>query len=239
MARLPRLVVAGQAHHVIQRGTGRQLVFRSADDFSRMLEMLADVARKFDLAIHAYVLMGNHFHLLLTPADRSSLSAGMQALGRSYVRYFNDRNGRIGALWEGRFKATFIESERYLFTCMSYIDLNPVRAALAAHPSEYAWSSYGHNAGLRRDPIIKEHPLFWALGNTPFARQAAYREIVDAGISLVDQAGLTEATLKGWGFGTPSYLQSLAASLVRRTSPLKKGRPFKQAQSNSKQSVPI
>ena len=227
MARLPRLVVAGQAHHVIQRGTGRQLVFRSADDFSRMLELLADVARKFDLAIHAYVLMGDHFHLLLTPVDREGLSAGMQALGRSYVRYFNDRNGRVGALWEGRFKATLIESERYLFTCMSYIDLNPVRAALVVHPSKYAWSSYGHNTGIRPGPIVKEHPLFWALGNTPFARQAAYREIVDTGISLIDQAALTEATLKGWAFGTPSYIQGLAPTLTRRPFPMKKGRPTK------------
>ncbi len=196
-----------------------------------MLEMLAEVSRKFDLAIHAYVLMGNHFHLLLTPADQKGLSAGMQALGRSYVRYFNDRNGRIGALWEGRFKAAIIESERYLFTCMSYIDLNPVRAALVVHPSEYAWSSYGHNAGIRHGSIVKEHPLFWALGNTPFARQAAYREIVDTGISLIDQARLTEATLKGWAFGTPSYIHGLASSVTRRPSPMKKGRPVKPRQS--------
>ena len=227
MARLPRLVVAGQPHHIIQRGTGRQLVFRSAEDFSRMLEMLVDVSKRFDLAIHAYVLMGNHFHLLLTPADRNGLSAGMQALGRSYVRYFNDRNDRIGALWEGRFKATLIESERYLFTCMSYIDLNPVRAAIVEHPSEYTWSSYGHNAGIRHGPIVKEHPLFWALGNTPFARQAAYREIVDTGISIVDQARLTEATLKGWAFGTPGYIHGLASSTTRRPSPMKRGRPTK------------
>lgn len=228
MARLPRLVVAGQPHHVIQRGAGLQPVFRSADDFSRMLVMLADMSGKYGLAIHSYVLMADHFHLLLTPTDRRGLSAGMQALGRGYVRYFNDRYDRAGALWESRFKATVIESERYLFKCMSYVELNPVRACIAAHPAEYAWSSFGHNAGLRQDPIIKEHPLFWALGNTPFARQAAYREIVDAGISAIDQASLTDATLKGWAYGTPEYINSLQPGLSRRPSPLKKGRPPKR-----------
>ena len=229
MARLPRLVVAGQPHHVIQRGTGRQLVFRSPDDFSRMLVILAEMSNKFDLAIHGYVLMGNHFHLLMTPTDKQGLSVGMQALGRAYVRSFNDRYERAGALWQGRFKATLVESERYLFTCMSYIELNPVRAGIAAHPSEYVWSSYGHNTGLRHDPIIKEHPLYWALGNTPFARQDAYREIVDTGISIIDQVSLTEATLKGWAYGTSEYIDSLLPSLSRRPSPLKKGRPPKRS----------
>ena len=226
MARLPRLVVAGQPHHVIQRGTNQQLVFRSNVDYERMLSLIGNASRDFDVAIHAYVLMSNHFHLLATPATSSGLSMLMQSLGRSYVRYYNDLHQRTGTLWQGRYRATVIDSERYLFTCMAYIDLNPVRAGLASVPGEYSWSSYQHNVGHRVDPIVSEHPLFWALGNTPFAREAAYKEIVDLGVGREDHGTITKATLKGWVLGSDGPTLT-GKELSRRGLPLPRGRPRK------------
>ncbi len=224
MARLPRLAVAGQPHHLIQRGTNRQPIFRDAADFTRMLQLLSDHSRSNQVAIHAYVLMGNHFHLLVTPGQAKGLSTMMQGVGRAYVRYFNDRYHRTGTLWEGRFKGTVIDSEHYLFICMAYIELNPVRAGIVASPGEYAWSSYSHNTGQRKDPLIREHPLFWALGNTPFAREAAYRDIVEAGVSANKQAEVTDATLRGWALGGLNGSLS-KQDLPRRAVPLAKGRP--------------
>lgn len=226
MARLPRLVMPGQPHHIIQRGTDRQPVFRSPDDYRRMLDLLAEHSARLGIAIHAYVLMSNHFHLLATPSTSEGLSVLMQSVGRHYVRYFNDRHKRTGTLWEGRFKATIIDSERYLFTCMAYIDLNPVRAGIVGEPSQYEWSSYAHNAGIRADPLIKEHALFWALGNTPFAREAAYREIVAGGISHADQSTITQATLRGWVLAPPDS-PVMSGEMSRRPAPLPRGRPRK------------
>lgn len=224
MARLPRLVVPGQPHHVIQRGTNRQPLFRSDDDFLRMLALLGDAAADARVAVHGYVLMHNHFHLLLTPQDAASFSRLMQMIGRSYVRYYNDRYQRSGALFEGRFKATVIDSERYLFTCMAYIELNPVRAGMVVDPADYRWSSYGHNTGRGKDPIISEHPLFWALGNTPFAREAAYREIVQAGIRRETELAITDATLKSWVLGADAAVFAEQPP-TRRATPLQRGRP--------------
>lgn len=224
MARLPRLVVPGQPHHIIQRGTNRQPLFRSDDDFERMLAILKEAARDTGVGIHAYVLMHNHLHILATPSDAKGLSILMQVIGRRYVRYYNDRYQRTGALFEGRYKATAIDSERYLFICMAYIELNPVRAGMVGGPSDYPWSSYAHNAGLKPDPLINEHPLFWALGNTPFAREAAYREIVDLGVRRDAEQAITESTLKGWVLGADGAA-FVTQPLSRRATPLPRGRP--------------
>jgi len=129
MARLPRLTLAGYPHHIIQRGNNRQVIFADAQDFEAMLALLADNAQKFAVAVHAYVLMDNHFHLLATPATAEALPLMMQAVGRSYVRYFNQRHGRTGTLWEGRYRSTLIETERYLLACMVYTIIG-VRAQL-------------------------------------------------------------------------------------------------------------
>lgn len=151
MARLPRLTLAGQAHHVIQRGNNRQAIFCDSSDRERFLQLLAESAPRFGIALHAYVLMPDHFHLLATPTAADGLPQFMQAVGRRYVRHFNDRHGRSGTLWEGRYRSTLIQAERYLLPCMVYIDLNPVRAGLAVEARVYAWSSCGHYAGLRHN----------------------------------------------------------------------------------------
>ncbi|MCS7101111.1 MAG: transposase, partial [Burkholderiaceae bacterium] len=132
MARLPRVAAAGYPHHVIQRGIDRQPVFRAPADYRRYLECVADQLAVREVALHAYVLMPNHVHLLLTPGTREALSRFMQGIGRRYVRWFNDAYARSGALWEGRFRCTVIDADRYLLACMRYIELNPVRAGLAA-----------------------------------------------------------------------------------------------------------
>ena len=227
MARLPRLTLAGVPHHVIQRGNNRQQVFRGAEDFQTFLGLLLDYARQFDVAVHAYVLMDNHFHLLVTPQTTDGLPQMMQALGRRYVRYFNDRHQRTGTLWEGRYRSTIIDSERYLLACMAYLDLNPVRAGMVAQAQDYPWSSHAHYIGQRTDRLITPHALLWDLGNTPFAREAAYAQRVADGLHPQEQAEITDAALKGWALGGPQFLQQAQQHTGRRVSPSPAGRPRK------------
>ena len=225
MARLPRLTLPGYPHHVIQRGNNRQPIFNTAADHQYLLELLHQSAARFEVAVHAYVLMGNHFHLLATPQIDKGLPQMMQAIGRSYVRYFNTQNARSGTLWEGRYRSTLIEAGRYLIPCMAYLDLNPVRAGLVAEACDYPWSSYGFYAGLRSDRLITPHPLFWALGNTPFAREAAYAELVAAGVSPALQLALTNAALTGWALGDPDFIAGLQKLTSRRVGIAQAGRP--------------
>ncbi len=225
MARLPRLTVPGFAHHVIQRGNNRQMVFVDAADRERFQALLAEQSRLWHVAVHAYVLMGNHFHLLLTPETSEGLPRTMQAVGRSYVRYFNDRHRRTGTLWEGRYRSTIVQSERYLLACMAYIELNPVRAGLVVRPSDYLWSSHAHHVGLRTDPLVTSHALFWALGNTPFAREAAYRDLVQAGLSVDERDALARTAHTGWPLGDGGFIAALQQKTSRRVVRNPAGRP--------------
>lgn len=225
MARLPRLTLPGVPHHVIQRGNNRQPIFAEAADYSFFIDLLAENAKRFEVQVHAYVLMGNHFHLLATPETEEGLPQMMQAVGRRYVRYFNDRQGRSGTLWEGRYRSTLVQTERYLLACMVYIDLNPVRAGLVQDPRDYPWSSYGHAIGLRADKLVTPHPLWWELGNTPFAREAAYANLVQAGISSAQQQELTQSALRGWALGDADFVANLQRRTDRRLTPAAAGRP--------------
>lgn len=228
MARLPRLSLPGYPHHVIQRGNNRQAIFSSAADYQTLLDLIEENTKKFGVALHAYVLMSNHFHLLVTPESADSLPRMMQAVGRRYVRHFNDRQGRTGTLWEGRYRSTLIQTESYLLACMAYIDLNPVRAALVAQARDYPWSSHGHYAGLRSDRLVTPHPLFWTLGNTPFAREAAYAEMVHAGVPAGQQTALTQSALSGWALGDPDFVADLQKRTERRVSKTRVGRPVRK-----------
>ncbi len=225
MARLLRLTLAGCAHHVIQRGNNRQPVFSSAEDHLAMIELLREHGRRLDVAVHAYVLMSNHFHLLATPATDDGIPKLMQAVGRSYVRRFNDAHGRSGTLWEGRYRSTLIQAERYLLDCMVYIDLNPVRAGLVTRPADYRWSSHQHYVGQSSEPMLTPHRLYWALGNTPFAREAAYADLVRTGLSPPRESELTESALRGWVLGEPGFLSELQQRTRRRLSRAVAGRP--------------
>jgi putative transposase len=234
MARLPRLTLPGHPHHVIQRGNNRQAIFASPPDYQMMLDLLDENARKFGVGIHAYVLMGNHFHLLATPQTLDGLPQMMQAVGRRYVRYFNDRQKRSGTLWEGRYKSTLIQTERYLLACMAYIDLNPVRAGMVGQARDYAWSSHAHYIGLRVDKLVTPHPLFWDLGNTPFAREAVYAEMVQTGISDSQQAALTDSAMRGWALGEPDFVKKLQQMTERRVSKSTAGRPVLDPKNRTK-----
>lgn len=229
MARLPRLILPGQPHHVILRGNNRQAIFYSDLDRQHLLATLAEGAAQHRVAIHAYVLMDNHLHLLLTPPDADTLSRMMQSLGRRYVGWFNARHQRSGTLWEGRFRAGLIEGERHLLACMRYIELNPVRAGLVAEPAQWPWSSARHHLGLARDALVTEHELYWSLGNTPFEREHAYREFVAQGVALSEQMQFTDAVLRGRPLGGADFLKPLAATHGAVMTRRPRGRPRKPA----------
>lgn len=228
MARLPRLVVAQQPHHILQQGNNRQPIFCDSDDYAAFLGWLRDAARQFKVAVHAYVLMSNHFHLLATPADEEGLGRMMQWVGRHYVPYFNRKHGHVGTLWQGRFKASVIEAPRYLLTCYRYLDSNPVRVGLATNAAQYPWSSCAHHVGSRVDPLITDHPLYWSLGNTPFEREAQYKALLEQELPPEQIALLNATLLKGWVLGDPGFQQSLAQQVNRRVAPAKRGRPRKE-----------
>lgn len=225
MARLPRVSLAGLPHHVVQRGNNRQAIFVDAQDREFLVELLGAQSRLLGVALHAYVLMDNHFHLIATPDSAQAMSLLMQSVGRRYVRYFNQRTQRTGTLWEGRYRSALVQPETYLLTCMAYVDLNPVRAGLAVTAADFPWSSYGHYAGQRVDRAITPHPLVWAMGNTPFAREAAYVQRVRTGVSESDQRAVTESVLHGWALGAPSFVADLQKSTPRRLAKGKPGRP--------------
>lgn len=177
MPRKTRFDLPGIPQHVIQRGNNREPCFFAEADYRRYLSDLSTSAKKYSCAIHAYVLMTNHVHLLVTSDIPYGISQMMQALGRRYVYYINHEHRRTGTLWEGRFKAALIDTEAYLLTCMRYIELNPVRAAMVAHPADYPWSSYAMNALGRADALVTPHPIYLALDAVPTRRQQAYREL--------------------------------------------------------------
>ena len=227
MARLPRLVLPNHPHHILQSANDGQLVFREDEDFERFLGWLRDSAREFKVAVHAYVLMPDHLHLLATPATVDGLAQMMQRLGRYYVPWFNAKYGRSGGLFKGRFKTSLTDSEKYFMVCSRYIESNPVRSQLVGDAGQYRWSSYAHHCGLKPDSLITDHALYWALGNTPFQREAAYRELSLPMLSEKEMAVLDAAVLKGWPLGSDAFKAQLQQRATRQVLPAKRGRPFK------------
>lgn len=225
MARLPRLVVAGHVHHVLQRGNNKQPIFINVEDYQRMLSLLAEHAVRDKVAIHAYVLMGNHFHLLVTPETSDGLSTMMQSVGRRYVQYFNKRYQRSGTLWEGRYRATLLQPERWLISSKIFIDLNPVRGGLVARALDYQWSSHGHYVGHHVDKLVTPHERYWGLGNTPFAREARYAELVSHGLLARQHTELIESVLKGWPLGDAQFIDGVQKQTLRRVVRRHAGRP--------------
>jgi len=233
MARLARLALAHHLHHIIHRGHNLQPIAQDDEDRRALMAALQDCAATHKVAIHAYVLMPNHLHLLATPATNEGLSRMMQALGRRYVAAFNQRHDRVGTLWEGRFRAAPVEAATYLLPLMRSIELNPQRAGLAADPADYAWSSAAHHLGRRRDPLITDPADFWALGNTPFERELTWRRWLEEGEVEAERKRLIEAAVRGWPLGSAAYLAALGALIDRPIVPRPRGRPRKA------KSVPI
>jgi REP-associated tyrosine transposase len=181
-------------------------------------------ARKCEAAIHAYVLMTNHLHVLVTPRLATSVPKMMQSVGGVYVHYFNTRYKRSGTLWEGRYKAAIVDDERYLLTCMRYIELNPVRAGMVPCPDEYHWSSYRANALGAADALVEQHPAFVQLAPSIADRRAAYRDLFRYSISNADLSAIRDATQNAWALGGPAFQDKTAAS-SRRAQRLPMGRP--------------
>ena len=230
MARLPRLVIPGQPQHVIVRGNNRSDIFCAEADYRFYLDKLKSAAEKHGCRLHAYALMTNHVHLLITPESEESIGKSLQTLGRHYVQYFNYTYKRTGTLWEGRYKSTLIDSESYLLTCMRYIELNPVRAGMVAHPLEYPWSSYACNATGSADGLVKPHLEYRRLGKTPEERQAAYRQLFKHHVAEKSINEIRDATNKGWVLGSDRFRQRLQKQQERRVAPSPRGGDRKSEQ---------
>ena len=229
MARLGRYFLPDQPLHVIQRGTNRQAIFHEADDYRAYLRWLGAAAEAHGCTIHAYVLMTNHVHLLVTPQAADSLPRLMQGLGRNYVRYINRAYRRTGTLWEGRYRAAPIDSDPYFLSCSLYIELNPVRAKMVAHPRDYSWSSYRAHAYGKADPLIADHALYRSLGRTQAERQKSYRALFAKPLGQDFIHDLREATNGGWAMGGERFKAQIAAALKRRAAPLPPGPKPKSA----------
>jgi putative transposase len=228
MVRLGRYFLPDQPLHVIQRGNNREAIFFAEDDYACYRDWLAAAAAEYGCAIHAYVLMTNHVHLLVTPSGPQSLPRTMQSLGRRYVRHVNAKYRRTGTLWEGRYRAAPIDSEAYFLACCRYIELNPVRARMVRRPHDYAWSSYHAHARDAIDPLLSGHALFDGLGTSPVDRQKAYRGLFRTAPDADFADALRAATNGGWALGDARFKRQIAKALGRRVAPLPKGRPLGQ-----------
>lgn len=216
MARQSRFVITGQPQHVIQRGNNRQDIFLEEADYAFFVEKLTDALEVYQCELHAYVLMTNHVHILITPHTDDGISKVMQVLGRYYVQYFNKKYKRTGTLWEGRYKATLVDSERYFLICMRYIELNPVRAKdMASEPSEYLWSSYRHNALGKIDRMITPHLEYLRLGKTEEIRQINYVSLFEDDISSKTLNDIREATNKAWVLGGSEFKAKVERKMKR------------------------
>ena len=225
MPRRPRIILPGVPLHLIQRGNNRQACFFADEDYRIYLDWLNQYARDTGCAIHAYALMTNHVHLLLTPETESGAGELMRRLGQRYVQYVNRTYRRSGTLWEGRFRSCLTQEEDYLLGCYRYIELNPVRANMVQHPAEYPWSSYRVNVQGEASKLVMAHPLYTALGSDEIARSVSYRELfryhLDPG--LIDEIRL--ATNGNFALGSVHFQKQVAAALGRRVTPGKSGRP--------------
>jgi putative transposase len=218
MARWPRITIPGLPLHITQRGNNRTATFIDATDYAQYRVFLLYSSQRERCAIHAYALMSNHVHLLVTPATPHGASRLMQSVGRLYVRHFNARHRRSGTLWEGRFKSSLVESSRYFLACSRYIDLNPVRAGLARSPDSYEWSSYACLGRSDHDPLITLHDEYLALGRTRLDRAAEYRAFCTAGLLPRFAESIRRATHTGSVLGSDDFTSGLARTLQRRVS---------------------
>jgi putative transposase len=232
MARKPRLNVVGNPQHVIQRGNNRQATFFAEEDYRFYLDCLIEASQKYASDIHVYVLMTNHVHLLVTLGQPESISRLMQSVGRRYVQYINYTYKRSGTLWEGRYKASLIQSEQYLLTCMRYIELNPVRAGIVKHPQDYPWTSYRANALGAADELITRHPEYQSLGITPEQKQQAYQALFLTHLTPETLHEVRAALNSELVTGTDRFKAEIETALGRRVQPKPRGRPRKQSDIN-------
>ena len=229
MPRKPRFFLPDIPAHIVQRGHSREPVFYEDGDYSVYLGWLEEAAERYECAIHAYVLMTNHIHILATPHDKQGISRMMQYIGRKYVPYINYTYGTSGSIWEGRYKASLIHDEEYLLTCMRYIELNPVRASMVNNPSQYRWSSYRANAQGKGNPIITPHALYTAIGKNMTQRIAAYRTLFAAHIDKDSLRVIRAAWQTGTPLGNDYFREKIERKLKSKVGQARRGRPSKRA----------
>lgn len=225
MARLARLCIPGWPHLLVQRGRDHQAVFVDDVDRTSFRELLRETAAQQGTQVHAYGLLDDEVRLLATPAEADGLSRLVQAIGRRYVARFNRRHGRSGGLWEGRFRATVIEPEQHLLACMLFVEGGAGDTSLGQHDNP--WSSLLHHLGAQVDLVVTEPAQYWALGNTPFEREARYRQLHQQALTERQLAEIVKALNAGWPLGSASFRQSLETATTRRLMPLPRGRPRK------------
>jgi len=227
MPRRARISVPGIAWHIIQRGNNRSPCFFAHEDYQKYLSILRKQAQSHACQVHAYVLMTNHVHLLITPEHCDSASVMMKHLGQRYVQYVNRTYRRSGTLWEGRFRSCLAQSQAYVLTCYRYIEFNPVRANMVEHPTDYPWSSFHANAHGAEDPILTPHPEYTALGGTHSQRREAYRDLFGTRLdpALIDQ--IRAATNGNYVLGNDRFKKEVTTMLRRRVIPGRSGRPRK------------
>jgi putative transposase len=227
MARLPRLVVAGELHLMMQRAHGSQPVFRTDEDYAAYRRALVQAAAEHRVALHAYAFTPSQVLLLVTPSTGVGPSRMLQAIGRRFGAEYNRRHRRSGALWDGRFRATVVEPA-LLTDASRWIEWAPVRAGLAAEPADHPWSSASHHVGSTVDADITEHPHHWRLGNTPFEREAVYRAMLDQPLPAAQEARIQNAVGRGWALGSAAFVHAMGEQASRRVAPLPRGRPRKK-----------
>ena len=232
MPRQQRYRLPGVPQHVIQRGNNRQVTFFDEGDYLHYLEDLQDAAEKWDCEIHAYVLMTNHVHLLMTPNQEEGIAKVMQSVGRKYVRYINGVYRRSGTLWEGRYKSSVIQSDRYLLTCYRYIELNPVRAGMVENPGDYRWSSYRFNAYGQPDRLVTTHPEYLKLGADESERHHAYRELFRHKIDTEQLHQIRDTLQQCRVLGNDRFRSEVETALAIKATPGKRGRPRKDDPNN-------
>ncbi|MBT8137989.1 MAG: transposase [Gammaproteobacteria bacterium] len=228
MPRPPRYFIPGIPQHVIQRGVDRQPTFFETADYELYLQVLRAASQQHDCPVHAYVLMTNHTHLLVSPGNERSIALLMQAIGRHYVQPINKRYNRTGTLWQARYKASLVQTDRYLLTCHRYIELNPVRAGMVRHPAEYRWSSYQCNANGKGDPIVVPHSLYQCLGQADEERRHAYRGLFADSLSPDELDQIRTVTNSCRVLGNDRFRDQVEAMLGRSVRPGKAGRPRKR-----------
>jgi putative transposase len=228
MPRKPRFYVPGAPVHALQRGHNRSAVFFGVLDYLEYLRCLKQAADSCGCAVHAYVLMTNHVHLLLTPERADSVGCLFQSLGRHYVQYVNETYQRHGGLWEGRYRCNVIESQAYLLLCMRYIELNPVRAGMVDHPAKYRWSSYAANALGVSNAVLRAHTEYRALGGSSDDRQSVFRGLFDGSLDSDELALVRGAVQTGTPLGNEKFKAAIEATLDLKVGFARRGRPKKK-----------
>jgi putative transposase len=223
MPRRARLAIAGIPWHITQRGNNRSACFFSEGDYRYYLDQLQRQSQAFGCGVHAYCLMTNHIHLLLTPEVPEGPSLMMKYLGQHYVQYINRSYQRTGTLWEGRFKSCLAQDTGYTLACYRYIELNPVRAGIVAHPQDYPWSSYAANGNGMQSDLITHHSSYLSLAPASSERQEAYRQYVAQGVDqpVIDE--IRSATNGNFVLGDERFKAEIGQLLQRRVSPGRKG----------------